>query len=48
MEIMYESYVAFTSNSGGLGKGGVITIIVVSIILIMVVVWVHKNTGKRD
>ena len=48
MEIIHEAYVAFTSSSGGLGTGGVITIVIVSVILIMVVVWLHRNTGSPD
>jgi len=48
MEIVYKAYVAFTSSSGGLGRGGLITIVIVAVILIMVVVWLHRNTGNPD
>ncbi len=33
---------------GGLGKGGLITIIVVSVIAIAAFVWIFRETGKRD
>jgi hypothetical protein len=33
---------------GGLGKGGLITIIVVSIIAIVTFVWIFRETGRRD
>ena len=33
---------------GGLSKGGLITIIVVSIIAIVTFVWIFRETGKRD
>jgi len=33
---------------GGLGKGGLITIIVVSIIAIVTLVWIFRETGRRD
>jgi hypothetical protein len=33
---------------GGLGKAGLITIIVVSIIAIVTFVWIFRETGKRD
>ena len=33
---------------GGLGKTGLITIIVVSIIAIVTLVWIFRETGKRD
>jgi len=34
--------------SGGLDRGGLITIIVVSIIAIITFVWIFRETGKRD
>jgi hypothetical protein len=33
---------------GGLGKGGLITIIVVSLIAIVTLVWIFRETGKRE
>ena len=33
---------------GGLGKAGLITIIVVSIIVIITFVWIFRETGRRD
>ena len=33
---------------GGLGKGGLIVIILVSIIAIIAFVWIFRETGKRD
>jgi hypothetical protein len=33
---------------GGLGKGGLIVIIVVSVIAIVAFVWIFRETGKRD
>jgi hypothetical protein len=33
---------------GGLGKGGLITIIVVSIVAIITFVWIFRETGRRD
>jgi len=33
---------------GGLGKAGLITIIVVSIIAIVTLVWIFRETGRRE
>jgi Na+/melibiose symporter-like transporter len=33
---------------GGMDKGGLITIIVVSIIAIVAFVWIFRETGRRD
>jgi len=33
---------------GGLGKAGLITIIVVAIIAIVTFVWIFRETGKRE
>ena len=33
---------------GGLGKGGLITIIVVSVIAIVTLVWIFRETGRRE
>jgi hypothetical protein len=32
----------------GLGKAGLITIIVISLIVIVAFVWIFRETGKRD
>ena len=48
MEIVYNAYAAFIPSFGGLDKGGLITIIVVSVILIIAVVWLHRGTQRRD
>jgi len=33
---------------GGLGKTGLITIIIVSIIAIVTLVWIFRETGRRE
>jgi len=33
---------------GGLGKAGFITVIIVSIIAIAALVWIFRETGRRD
>ena len=33
---------------GGLGKAGLITVIVVSVIAIVTFIWIFRETGKRD
>ena len=33
---------------GGLGKAGLITVIVVSLIAIVTLVWIFRETGRRD
>ncbi len=33
---------------GGLGKAGLITIIIVSIIAVVTLVWIFRETRKRD
>ena len=42
--IVYTASEAF----GGLGKAGLITIIVVSIIAVVTFVWIFRETRKRD
>jgi len=42
--IVYTSSEAF----GGLGKAGLITIIVVSVIAVVTFVWIFRETRKRD
>lgn len=34
--------------SGGLGRGGVIAIVVVSVIAVAAFVWIFRETGRRD
>jgi hypothetical protein len=33
---------------GGLGKAGLITVIVVSLIVIIALVWIFRETGRRE
>jgi len=33
---------------GGLGKGGLIAVIVISVIAIVTFVWIFRETGRRD
>jgi hypothetical protein len=47
VEVRAVAYVAGEAL-GGLGKGGLITIIVVSIIAIVTFVWIFRETGRRD
>jgi len=47
MEVSALSYAAGEAF-GGLGKAGLITIIVVSIIAIVTLVWIFRETGKRE
>ena len=35
-------------SSDGLGMGGLITIIVVSVIAVAAFVWIFRETGRRD
>ncbi len=39
---------ATSEGFGGLGKAGLITIIVVSLIAIVTLVWIFRETGRRD
>lgn len=39
---------ATNETFGGLGKAGLITIIVVSIIAIVTFVWIFRETGRRE
>jgi len=41
-------HVANAASFGGLGKGGLITIIVVAIVLVPTVIWLINNTKERD
>ena len=46
-----EAGVAIHTAGGaldGLGKGGLIAVILVSIIAIIAFVWIFRETGKRD
>jgi len=47
MEAIATVYTA-GEEFGGLGRGGLITIIVVSIIAIVTLVWIFRETRKRD
>ena len=47
MEIGTAIYAAVEA-SGGLDRGALITIIVVSIIAVVTFVWIFRETGKRD
>ncbi|MEE8637308.1 MAG: hypothetical protein V3T04_04185 [Dehalococcoidia bacterium] len=33
---------------GGLGRGGLVTIIVISVIAIVTFVWIFRETGRRE
>jgi hypothetical protein len=33
---------------GGLGRGGLIAVIVISVIAIVTFVWIFRETGRRD
>jgi len=48
VEASSRAYAADTSRFGGLGKAGLITVIVVSIIFIVTFVWLFRGTKKRD
>ena len=39
---------ATTEAFGGLGKAGLITVVVISIIAIVSLVWIFRETGRRD
>jgi hypothetical protein len=39
---------AAVEASSGLDRGGLITIIVISIIAVVTFVWIFRETGKRD
>jgi hypothetical protein len=47
MEVSATVYAAGEAF-GGLGKAGLITIIVVSLIAIVTLVWIFRETGRRD
>jgi len=47
MEVSATVYAAGEAF-GGLGKAGLITIIIVSIIAIVTFVWIYRETGKRE
>jgi hypothetical protein len=47
MEVSATVYAAGEAF-GGLGKAGLITIIVVSIIAIVTLVWILRETGRRE
>jgi hypothetical protein len=41
-------YLANAASFGGLGKGGLITLIVIAVILIPTVIWLINGTKERD
>ena len=45
---IYAADTAAGSDFGGLGKGGLITVILVSILLLVVFIWLINGTKKRD
>jgi len=47
MEASATGYAA-GEEFGGLGKAGLITIIIVSVIAIVTLVWIFRETGRRD
>jgi hypothetical protein len=47
IEVSVVAYAA-AERFGGLGKGGLITVIVVSVIAIAAFLWIFRETGKRD
>ena len=54
MRFLLEASELLTSSAnsaesfGGLGKGGLITIIIVSVLLIVTVAWLIDGTSRRD
>jgi len=49
-ELMHRSFATLAAGEqfGGLGKAGLITVIVVSLVAIMALVWIFRETGRRD
>jgi len=47
MEAMAAAYAA-GEPYGGLGRGGLITVIVVSVIAFVTFWWIFRETGKRE
>ena len=45
---VYTANTAAESDFGGLGKGGLITVILVSVLLLVVFIWLVNGTKKRD
>ncbi len=48
IEIGSRAYAASPPSFGGLGKAGLITTIIISVIIIVTVVWLINGTKKRD
>ena len=48
VEIVSGVYIVANSDFGGLGKTGLITTIIISIIIITAVAWLFHGTKKRD
>jgi hypothetical protein len=44
------SVVAYAADEafGGLGRGGLVAVVVVSIVAIAAFVWIFRETGRRD
>ncbi len=42
------AYVAGSPSFGGLGKAGLITVIIVAVLLIVTVAWLINGTKRRD
>jgi hypothetical protein len=47
MEVSATVYAAGEAF-GGLGRGGLIAVIVISVIAIVTFVWIFRETGRRD
>jgi len=48
MEGSSLAYAAGSESFGGLGKAGLVTVIIVSVIIIVTVAWLINGTRKRD
>ena len=48
IETSFVAYVADSQKFWGLGKTGLVTTIIISVILIVTVVWLINGTKKRD
>ena len=46
--MVYTADTAVGSDYGGLGKGGLLTVILVSVLLLVVFIWLINGTKKRD
>ena len=48
VDVSPNIYIASEAEFSGLGKGGLITIIIVTILFIVTMVWIFRNLKKRD